>query len=188
MAYKPKYSRSSVKERQTVTRQENIQTPATRRSKGKLVLFILLGLVIIPVSSWFSGMVLKNMVQYVGRPKAAAHSKGGNIAVADRMATLVEEELGDARRLLLNEKRPESETEEIPEVPEETLPPVRKVYWIEEGAQVAPEPDQSLFGSSADPDELQQVLQRAKWLLEDQEPPPGTGRRCLPPWRSGWHP
>ena len=169
MAYKPKYSRSSVKERQTVTRQENIQTPAARRSKGKLVLFILLGLVIIPVSSWFSGMVLKNMVQYVGRPKAAVHSKSGNIAVADRMAALVEEELGDARRLLLNEKRPESETEEIPEVPEETLPPVRKVYWIEEGAQVAPEPDQSLFGSSADPDELQQVLQRAKWLLEDQE-------------------
>ena len=135
-----------------MTRQENIQTPAARRSKGKLVLFILLGLVIIPVSSWFSGMVLKNMVQYVGRPKAAVHSKSGNIAVADRMAALVEEELGDARRLLLNEKRPESETEESPEVPEETLPPVRKVYWIEEGAQVAPEPDQSLFGSSADPD------------------------------------
>ena len=169
MAYKPKYSRSSVRAKQAVTRQENIQPPVRKQSRGKLTLFILLGLVIIPASLYFSGMVLKHMVHYVGKPKTAAYSKTGSIDIPERLGALVEEELDSARRLLLNEKRPEGEEAETPEATEETLPPVRKVYWIEEGTQVAPEPDQALFGSSSDPETLQQVLQRAKWLLDGQE-------------------
>ena len=169
MAYKPKYSRSSVRAKQAVTRQENIQPPVRKHSRGKLTLFILLGLVIIPASLYFSGMVLKHMVHYVGKPKTAAYRKTGSIDIPERLGALVEEELDSARRLLLNEKRPEGEEAETPEATEETLPPVRKVYWIEEGTQVAPEPDQALFGSSSDPETLQQVLQRAKWLLDGQE-------------------
>ena len=169
MAYKPKYSRSSARARRTVTRQETIHTPVRKQSRRKLALFVLLGLVIIPASVWFSGMVLNNMVQYVGRPKAAVQSKSGTVAVADNMNALVEEKMGNARRLLLNEKRPEGEMAEEAEATEETLPPVRKIYWIEENVQVAPEPNQSLFGASGDPEVLQQVLADARWLLDGQE-------------------
>jgi len=103
MAYKPKYSRSSVRAKQAVTRQENIQPPVRKQSRGKLTLFILLGLVIIPASLYFSGMVLKHMVHYVGKPKTAAYSKTGSIDIPERLGALVEEELDSARRLLLNE-------------------------------------------------------------------------------------
>ena len=47
--------------------------------------------------------------------------------------------------------------------------PVRKVYWIEEGAQVAPEPNQSLYGRTDDRAEMQKVLDDAKWLLDGQQ-------------------
>jgi exopolysaccharide biosynthesis protein len=54
------------------------------------------------------------------------------------------------------------------EIPQETLPPVRKQYWIEEGTMVAPEPNQSLFGRTTDREELSRVMEEAKWLLEGQ--------------------
>ena len=57
--------------------------------------------------------------------------------------------------------------EEVPPVTEE-IPPVRKQYWIEEGTLVAPEPNQSLFGRTDDPEVMAQILHDARWLLDGQ--------------------
>ena len=67
-----------------------------------------------------------------------------------------------------NSVRPADLPEEVPPVTEETIPPVRKQYWIEEGTLVAPEPNQDLFGSTDDPEVMARVLKDAKWLLDGQ--------------------
>ena len=46
---------------------------------------------------------------------------------------------------------------------------VKKVYWIEDGAQKAPKPDQTLFGETDDPASLQWLLDEAAELLEGQD-------------------
>lgn len=73
------------------------------------------------------------------------------------------QEVSTVRSALLAEERPQEE------IPEETLPPVRKLYWIEEGTQVAPEPNPDGYGYSDDPVVLQQVVDQAAWLLDGQE-------------------
>ena len=60
------------------------------------------------------------------------------------------------------------ESGEKPEIEEVEVEPVRKKYWIEDGVQVAPEPNPACYGQSNDPEELAQVLEDAAWLLEDQ--------------------
>ncbi len=47
--------------------------------------------------------------------------------------------------------------------------PIKKVYSIAEDVIIAPEPDQSLFGSAADPAELDSVIADASKLLDGQE-------------------
>ena len=51
----------------------------------------------------------------------------------------------------------------------EQLYQVKKVYWINDGAQKAPKPDQTLFGETDDPASLQWLLDEAADLLEGQD-------------------
>ena len=168
MAYKPKYASNSKKKQDApIVRQEVLyQRPVKKkRNKGILALFIILGILVVPASSKVTCDLLLEMVQNVGRPKAAAHAKTADMAILDNFEAFVSGEITDARNVLLN-----VDTPDIPEATEEEeIAPVRKVYWIEEGTQVAPEPDQSLFGQSNDPAVLQEVLEDAKWLLDGQE-------------------
>lgn len=46
---------------------------------------------------------------------------------------------------------------------------MKKHYWIEKDAAVAPEPEQSCFGEASDPEELRGVLDRAADVLEGQK-------------------
>ena len=46
---------------------------------------------------------------------------------------------------------------------------VPRVFWIPEDAEIAPKPNQSCYGESKDPKELQWVLDSAKELLNGQE-------------------
>lgn len=165
MAYKPKYAQNAKRKQEpAIIRQEVTYKapPKKKRSKGVLALFILLGIVVVPLSGKVTFELLQEMVKNVGRPKAAAQAKVSDMAIMDNFEAFVAEELTDARNILLNEDRLE--------IPEETVEvaPVRKVYWIEEGTQVAPEPDQALFGQANDPAVLQGVLDNAKWLLDGQ--------------------
>lgn len=144
MAYQPKYA------------------PKKGKKKAPSVLFILLGIVVVPVSLVLTWRILTGMYQNVGRPKAAAQAKTSNMAIMDGFEDFLADGIGSARSALLSEKV-------SVDVPEETLPPVRKVYWIEEGAQVAPEPNPECYGQTDDPSSLQWLLEEAAYLLDGQE-------------------
>ncbi len=162
MAYKPKYARNEGQRAAPAP-----QTPPRKQSRGTLILFIILGIVVVPLSVMATGTLLGMMLETVGRPKAAAMEVVMERPVAADLDAYIARQMEDARAFLLTGVRPQ-----LPEAPEETqeeAAPVRKVYWIEEGTQVAPEPDQSLFGQSADAQVLEGVLEEAKWLLEGQE-------------------
>jgi len=140
------------------------EQPRPKRKKGQLILFALLGVVIIPVSLLGTVRLMGDIYQNVGRPKPAVQQKVADMAIFESFDASVSGRILAVR----NSMRP-ADLENRPETPvEETLPPVRKQYWIEEGTLVAPEPNQSLFGRTDDPAKLEQVLQDAQWILDGQ--------------------
>ena len=159
MAYQPKYAQKKP------AKQPRQEAPAREKkmSKGLLALFIVLGIVIIPAASFFTGKLLLAMAQDLGRPKTASVSKTADMTILDDFDAFMAEELSVARSALLSAEKPEIPEEEI------EVEPVRKVYWIEDDAQVAPEPNQDLFGETNDVSELQELMKDAKWLLDGQE-------------------
>ena len=167
MAYKPKYAQGGSPKKNTVIR-EPVQQPRQpqKMKKGVLILFIVLGLVVVPVSSWLTVRLLGGIYENVGRPKQAAQAKSADMQILENFEDTVSARISAVR----NSMRP-ADLEELPEElrpTEETLPPIRKQYWLEEDTLVAPEPDQSKFGSTTDPEELAQVLHDARWLLDGQ--------------------
>ncbi len=177
MAYKPKYAQNGKKKEPDIIRQEvqPAQKPQPKqeqprqKSKGVMALFIILGILIVPAASWATAALMGRMFENLGRPKESTVAKTGDMAILENFEAHVAQELTGTRNLLLNVERPENTgpagTEEAPE---EELAPVRKVYWIEDDVQVAPEPDQTRFGKTDDPEVMQWVLDEAKWLLEGQ--------------------
>ena len=168
MAYQPKYAkkpgskpapaRSAPRRAEEPARPEP-RPPKKKRSTVSLVLFILLGVLVVPAATLATGNLLHTMLETVGRPKAVSPAKVGDMTIRTDFDTFVEQQVANARNSLLSADKPE--------LPEEEEAPVRKHYWIEEGTKVAPEPDQSRFGESTDPVQLQAVLDEAKWLLGD---------------------
>ena len=176
MAYKPKYAAPKkaagqpaprkTEPRSPAPRQPEKKSPAPRRSGFRRVLFVLLGIVVIPVSCFFTWQLMSGIYENVGRPKVAAQAKTADMQILENFENAFSGQI----RAVRNSVRP-ADGEGLPEnlrVTEETLPPVRKQYWIEEGTLVAPEPDQSRFGRTDDPAVLEQVLKDAKWILEGQ--------------------
>lgn len=168
MAYKPKYAQNNKRTSGNPVIREPAQQPVKSRKmkKGVLILFVLLGLVIVPAASCATAWLMGNILQNVGRPKQAAHAKSADMQILKQFDQAVSPRVAAIR----NSMRP-ADLEELPEElrpTEETLPPVRKQYWIEEDTLVAPEPNQSLFGSTTDPEELTRVLHDARWLLDGQ--------------------
>lgn len=156
MGYQPKYAAKGRKPPKAPPPQkpQNSQKPS--------VLFILLSIVIVPVSLYLTWNLLSGMFESFGRPKPVTQQKTLDMAIEEQVDAYVRERMESARGALLSQERPE-------EAPTETIPPVRKVYWIDEDAQVAPEPDQSLFGQTDDPASLQDILDRAAYLLDGQQ-------------------
>lgn len=168
MAYKPKYAQNKTAPKKPVIREpeQTIHQPP-KRKKGILILFILLGLVIIPASSWVTVRLLGGIYTHVGRPKPAVQAKPADMQILQDFEEVVSARIDAVYKAM----RP-ADLEELPEElqpTEETLPPIRKQYWIEEGTLVAPEPNQALFGRTSDREELAKVLKDAKWLLDGQK-------------------
>lgn len=161
MAYQPKYAQKKTDRPQTPVQPR--QEPKKKMSRGVFALFIVLGIILIPASSFLTGKLLLSMARDLGRPKAAAVAKTGDLSVMADLEAFIGQQIGNARDVLTNAEKPEIPEEEI------QVEPVRKVYWIEEDAMVAPEPNQALFGNTIDPAEMQKVLDDAKWLLDGQE-------------------
>lgn len=175
MAYQPKFAKNSPKTEKTrpVTPQpehrEPEQTMEPEKKKGitvRFVLFVLLGFLVVPASCWATFHLMSGVLENVGRPKAVQQTKAANMAILDQLDVHVADRVTAARNHLLAVDHPEytPETE-----PEETLPPVRKLYWIEDDAMVAPEPKQECYGETDDPSPLQWLLDEAKWILDGQE-------------------
>lgn len=156
MGYQPKYAAKGRKPQKAPPPQK------PQNSKKPSVLFILLSIVIVPVSLYLTWNLLSGMLESFGRPKPVTQQKTLDMAIEEQVDAYVRERMESARGALLSQERPE-------EAPTETIPPVRKVYWIDEDAQVAPEPDQSLFGQTDDPASLQDILDRAAYLLDGQQ-------------------
>lgn len=168
MGYQPKYAapRSQTSHNQPPKNPPSQkQNPESRQKKSvvRTVLFVLLGIVVIPASLVLTWHLLTGMAQNVGRPKPAAQAKTADMAIREQIMDYAAQEVSTVRSALMAQERPQEE------IPEETLPPVRKLYWIEEGTQVAPEPNPDGYGYSDDPVVLQQVVDQAAWLLDGQE-------------------
>ena len=186
MAYKPKFAaeKSSggqpVKRSSRQTEQQPVRSapertvPQTTRkteqtpkqNKARMILFVILGIVIIPLSCFVTAWLMGGIWENVGRPRQAAQQKTGDMAIFTEFDTTVSRQIGAVRNAMMP-----AALEELPEElqpTEETEPPVRKQYWIEEDTLVAPEPDQALFGRTDDPAVMEQVLKDAKWLLDGQ--------------------
>lgn len=158
MAYQPKYARKGNSAGPVPER----KAPPSRkkRSAGVWALLILLGMVVVPASCWATGTLLYRMSTTLGRPRLTAPAKTGD------------QDIGAAAENYICQYVQAMETAlqsgEKPEIAEVEVEPVRKRYWIEDGVQVAPEPNPDCYGQSTDPAVLSQLLEDAAWLLEDQ--------------------
>ena len=168
MAYKPKYARTKAKGEKTVIRETVQPRKMPRKEKkmgrGMLVVFLLLGIVIVPLSSLLTVRFMEDIWNNVGRPKPAAQAKVADMQILGSFDDLISTHMSALRDSVCPAELPD----DAPPVTEETLPPVRKQYWIEEGTLVAPEPNQSLFGRTDNPEEMAKILKDARWLLDGQ--------------------
>ena len=171
MAYKPKYAQNKKRRppvEESVNKQPETRQEPKKKGRGMLVFFLLLGLVVVPLSSLLTVRLMGTVLENVGRPKIAAQAEVEDMQLLEFFDSVVSENIAAVR----NSMRPAHDPDlpdNAPPVTEETLPPVRKQYWIEEGTLVAPEPDQSRFGRTDDREVMAQVLQDARWLLDGQD-------------------
>ena len=162
MAYKPKYALRKPEHSDQTVRKE-----PKKMGKGMLIFFILLGIVVVPLSSFLTVQLLGGIWQNVGTPKSAVQAEVADMQILEFFDGVVSGQITAVRNSMVPADIPDFPEETIP-VTEETIPPVRKQYWIEEGTLVAPEPNQSLFGRTDDPEVMAQVLKDARWLLDGQ--------------------
>ena len=161
MAYKPKYAQQGMKKKGVVRQQPTKTPPKKKMSKGVFILFLILGIFVVPLSSFATGRILWNMGQNLARPKAAAVKTVQDLNLQENVEAFVKAELADARDILINGEKPVIE-EEVEAVE-------KKVYWLEEDALVAPKPNQANFGRAYTPDEYEEILQRARLILDGQK-------------------
>ena len=160
MAYKPKYAQSQKRKQPEFPPAAGERPAKKQRGKVGKIIALILGIVLIPASIAVTGKLMGGMLQNLGRPKAATIHKTQNMTILADFDAAVSASLQTARDGIAGADKPEIQEEEVP--------PVRKVYWIDDDVQVAPEPDQSKFGETTNPDKLREILTEAKWLLDGQ--------------------
>ena len=125
--------------------------------------FVLLGVIVVPISLTLTVVLLGKMVQSIGRPKAAAQTAPADMAIMEQFDGFVSAKMDAARDTLTAAQTPEN-------VPETTVPVREKVIIeIPDDAQVAPEPNPDCYGQTDDPASLQWLLDEAAFLLDGQE-------------------
>ena len=173
MAYKPKYAQNRTRSEKTVIREQVQPYEVPRKepkkmSKGLLIFFVILGFVVVPLSSFLTVRFMGDVLKHVGRPKPAVQAEVADMQILEFFDGVVSENITAVRNSMRPVDLPDLPEEEVPPVTEE-IPPVRKQYWIEEGTLVAPEPNQALFGRTDDREEMAKVLHDARWLLDGQK-------------------
>ena len=173
MAYKPKYAQSkgNAVPREPEQHREPPRSEQKKMGRGMLVLFILLGLVVVPLSSFLTVRFMGDILKNVGRPKPAAQTEVADMQIQAFFDEVISENVAAARNAVRPAELAEQpeQPEEVPPVTEaEEIPPVRKEYQIAEGTLVAPEPNQALFNKTDDRQVMAKVLHDARWLLDGQ--------------------
>lgn len=167
MAYQPKYAKNSKRQNTASVIREPRKAAARKkekRDKRTLIIFVLLGIVLIPASCFASFRLIVHMAENLARPKVSVQAKAPDMAIGAQFDSLVASEMENARNGLLHINKPT--------VPKETEPPetepVRHDYSIPADAQVAPEPDQTLFGQTDNPAVLELLMKKARTILDGQ--------------------
>ena len=138
--------------------------PKFARKKDRVSpFFVLLGVIVVPISLALTAVLLGKMVQSVGHPKAAAQTAPADMTIMEQFDGFVSAKMDAARDTLTAAQTPEN-------VPETTVPVREKVIIeIPDDAQVAPEPNPDCYGQTDDPSSLQWLLDEAAFLLDGQE-------------------
>ena len=170
MAYQPKYAAGGKKKRPATTPESQPREQEKKPGKLTLVIFIILGIFVIPASLYLTGNMMARMALDFSRPKLASQSKVQDMTILASFEELVTAAMDAARKGLTATSGPaqpgeNTAEEELPVIVE----PVRKRYWLEDDVKVAPEPNQNYFGETTDPSELQWLLDEAKWILDGQK-------------------
>ena len=85
---------------------------------------------------------------HVGIPGSRAQVAGGEIAMMDKYDMYITNQISEALDGILS---------------------IRKVYWLNDSDTIAPEPNQSCFDSTKDPEEVLPVLEKAAEMLNIEE-------------------
>lgn len=169
MGYKPKYAAKNRKQELEVIRspkpEAKKQQPAKKpRSRAGNIAWMVLTAVLVPLCTFAAVKILGQMVFTVGTPKASAIGKTKDMAVVDSLDAYAQEKMGDAQSVLAGLNTSDFT---LPTQPE-TEPP-HEHYTIPADAAAAPKPNQSLYGSVRKPEDMEPVLEQAKWVLDGQK-------------------
>lgn len=169
MGYKPKYAAKNRKQELEVIRSPKPETKKQRpakkpRSRVGNIAWMVLTAVLVPLCTFAAVRILSQMIYTVGTPKTAAIGKTKDMAVVDSLDAYAQEKMGDAQSVLAGLNTSDFT---LPTQPE-TEPP-HEHYTIPADAAAAPKPNQSLYGSVRKPEDMEPVLEQAKWVLDGQK-------------------
>lgn len=169
MGYKPKYAAKNRKREPEVIRSPKPeikkQRPAKKpRSRAGNIAWMVLTAVLVPLCTFAAVRILSQMIYTVGAPKTAAIGKTKDMAVVDSLDAYAQEKMGDAQSVLAGLNTSDFT---LPTQPE-TEPP-HEHYTIPADAAAAPKPNPSLYGSVRKPEDMEPVLEQAKWVLDGQK-------------------
>lgn len=114
----------------------------------KKILRGMLTVLIAAVSVGILGILILSVALTSGNPESASGTKSADVAIMDRYDMYVTNEISNALDGVLA---------------------IDKVYWLSDDDQIAPEPDQSKFGTTKDPTSLQWLIEDAKEIMDGQE-------------------
>ncbi len=100
------------------------------------------------VSIGFMGQMLLWSLLHVGVPSNTTQSSSMQLGIMDRYDMLMTNQISNALEGVLA---------------------IEKVYWLDDADLIAPEPDQSKFGKTSDPAQMQDFLDQAAELLDGQK-------------------
>lgn len=169
MGYKPKYAAKNRKQEPEVIRSPKPETRKQRPAKKTCsragnIAWMVLTAVLVPLCTFAAVKILGQMVFTVGTPKASAIGKTKDMAVVDSLDAYAQEKMGDAQSVLAGLNTSDFT---LPTQPE-TEPP-HEHYTIPADAAAAPKPNPSLYGSVRKPEDMEPVLEQAKWVLDGQK-------------------
>ena len=112
---------------------------------------ILLGLLTVAVAACsvgILGILVLSVALTSGNPESASGTKTADVAILDRYDMYITNEISHALEGVLN---------------------IEKVYWLRDDDQIAPEPDQSKFGTTKDPASLAWLIEDAQKIMDGQK-------------------